>query len=153
MDEPGNLFKEEEYRLKYGPNIIVNFVKSHDLAGMIAELIQNDFDATGRRLKISFLRDSLVAESYGAKVDKNGWERLSYLLGTPDEISKEKGIGKKNFGLRSLFLVGNQIAISSGGYMTGIIIDVGARRKRIRDNTIYPNELSLRVDIHLVWFK
>ena len=147
MNKTDELFKEEEFQQKLGPNIIEQFVKSHDLAGMIAELIQNDFDAKSRRLRIRFMEDRLVAESYGLKVDKKGWERLSYWLGVGEDAAKTGGIGRKNFGLRALFLVGDRITISSGGYKTALVFNWGARKKKIRDNATYPVGLSFRLEI------
>ena len=141
MDE---LFRQTEYQQKLGPNIIEQWVTSHDLAGMIAELIQNDFDAKSRTLRLQFQADRLVAESYGLRMEEDGWARLSFWLGVSQDAAKTESIGKKNFGLRSLFLVGDRIAVSSGGHRTGLDMDLGARRDKITDNATYPPGLSFR---------
>lgn len=146
MDNENELFKEGEFIQKLGPNIIEQFVKSHDPIGMIAELIQNDFDAKSRKTKIHFQEDRLVVSGYGTKINKKGWERLSYWLGVGQEFEKKGGIGKKNFGLRSLFIVSNRLIISSGGYKTALDIERGARQKKIKETIIYQENFSFRLE-------
>ncbi|MDO8727103.1 MAG: hypothetical protein Q7J35_13625 [Candidatus Methanoperedens sp.] len=146
MDNEDELFKEGEFSQKLGPNIIEQFVKSHDLIGMIAELIQNDFDAKSRITKIHFQKDRLIITGYGMKIDKKGWERLSYWLGVGQESEKKGDIGRKNFGLRSLFLISNTIIISSGGYKTALDIERGARREKIKVTAIYQEDSSFKLE-------
>jgi hypothetical protein len=146
MDNEDELFKEGEFNQKLGPNIIEQFVISHDLIGIVAELIQNDFDAKSRKTKIHFQKDKLVVTGYGIKIDKEGWERLTYLLGVRPESEKRKGIGKKNFGIRSLFLISNTLIISSGGYKTALDFKKGARKKKIKETAIYQEDSSFRLE-------
>ena len=146
MDNEDELFKEGEFRQKLGRNIIEQFVKSHDLIGMIAELIQNDFDAKSRRTKIHFQKDRLVVTGYGIKIDRKGWERLSYWLGVGQEYEKKGGIGRKNFGLRSLFLISNTLVISSGGYKTALDVERGARQEKIKVTAIYQEDSPFRLE-------
>ena len=147
MDNETELFKKGEFEHKLGPNIIEQFVKSHDLIGMIAELIQNDFDAKSRKTKIHFQEDRLVVNGSGIEIDTKGWERLSYWLGVGQDLAKKGGIGKKNFGLRSLFIIGNRLVISSGGYKTALDMEMGARQKRIKETTIYPDNFPFRLEV------
>jgi hypothetical protein len=146
MDNEDELFKEGEFSQKLGPNIIEQFVKSHDLIGMIAELIQNDFDAKSRITKIHFQKDRLIITGYGMKIDEKGWKRLSYWLGVGQESEKKGDIGRKNFGLRSLFLVSNTIIISSGGYKTALDIERGARKEKIKVTSIYQEDSSFKLE-------
>ena len=118
---------EEGFRTVIGSSVVDEFVAGHSLSDVLRELVQNEFDAGGNRLTITFRDNALSISGNGEPIDPSGWSRLSAILGTgraignrngQDEIfPKENGIGSKNFGLRSLFLIGNRIHISSNGIM------------------------------------
>lgn len=117
--------KKLELRHDYGDSIIAEFVSGHDHAAVLRELVQNEYDAGGSRLKVIFDNDELHISGNGNPIDAEGWKRLSVMLGTGQigrsdrTIAKKvNGIGSKNFGLRSLFLYGDQIYIRSGGLQT-----------------------------------
>ena len=78
----------------------------------------------------------LEVHGNGRVIDQAGWRRLSVMLGTGrvvgenrDVPQKVNGIGSKNHGLRSLFLIGNEIYIRSGGYQTVLDLRRGALRE------------------------
>lgn len=117
--------KKLELRYDYGDSVMAEFVSGHDHAAVLRELVQNEYDAGGSRLKVVFDNDELRISGNGNPIDADGWKRLSVMLGTGQigrsdrTIAKKvNGIGSKNFGLRSLFLYGNQIYIRSGGLQT-----------------------------------
>src|SRR5262249_44711765 len=100
------------------------FVAGHDASDVLRELVQNEFDGGGDQLRITFDEDSLYVTGKGPGIDAAGWERLSVIIGTGQMIGeaaaervapKSNGIGSKNFGLRTLFLFGDVIYVSSGG--------------------------------------
>ena len=116
---------EEEFRTVIGSSVVDQFVAGHSLSDVLRELVQNEYDAGGNKLTITFGDNALRISGNGKPIDASGWLRLSAILGTgrvigdgnehDDIVPKENGIGSKNFGLRSLFLIGNRIYIRSNG--------------------------------------
>ena len=114
-------------------SVLEDFVLSHEPSDVLRELVQNEFDAGGTKIEFLFGRDSLTVLGNGKPVDAPGWKRLSVVLGRgrvagSDRVIEPKvnGIGSKNFGLRSLFLYGDQIFIRSGGRQTVLDLFQGA---------------------------
>ena len=113
-------------RTQIGASIVEQFVAGHDASDVLRELVQNEFDGGGDRLTVTFGADALVVTGNGRNIDSNGWKRLSVIIGTGRVVGegaegsvapKTNGIGSKNFGLRSLFLFGDQIYVRSGGHV------------------------------------
>jgi hypothetical protein len=109
----------------YGNSVLAEFVSGHDHAAVLRELVSNEYDASGRQMQVAFGTDELRIIGNGNRIDTAGWKRLSVMLGTGQVggsgrtiAQKVNGIGSKNFGLRSLFLFGDQIYIRSGGFQT-----------------------------------
>jgi hypothetical protein len=110
-----------------GSSIVEQIVIGHTPADVLRELVQNEFDAHGHRIQVTFGSDHLNVAGSGKPVDKAGWGRLSVILGTGVVIGsnadgrevrpKENGIGSKNLGLRTLFLFGDRIYLRSSGKM------------------------------------
>lgn len=114
-----------DLRYNYGNSIVAEFVSGHNHADVLRELIQNEYDAKGSRLQVTFDTDELRISGNGSPIDAAGWKRLSVMLGTGQVGSsgttiaqKVNSIGSKNFGLRTLFLYGDHIYIRSGGLQT-----------------------------------
>lgn len=114
----------EGYETKIGGSIIDQFVVGHDATDVLRELVQNEFDADGDVMAVTFGADQLSISGSGRPINKKGWQRLDVVIGTGRvagntsgaEIEpKENGIGSKNFGLRSLFLFGDRIFVRSNG--------------------------------------
>src|SRR6266566_4584532 len=127
-----------ELRYNYGNSVVAEFVSGHDHADVLRELVQNEFDAGGGRLQVAFGTDELRICGNGSPIDAAGWKRLSVMLGTgqvgssgPTIAQKVNGIGSKNFGLRSLFLYGDQIYIRSGGFLTVLDFLLGTLPKPV----------------------
>ena len=118
---------EGEFRPAFGSSVVDEFVAGHSLTDVLRELVQNEFDAGGGSLTITFSDSVLTISGNGRPIDSKGWVRLSPILGTgrvvgdqrglAEILPKENGIGSKNFGLRSLFLIGNRIHVRSNGKM------------------------------------
>jgi len=84
---------------------------------IIIELIQNELDAGSKHTIISFKSNKLICEGNGKQIESAGWERLKYVLGAGGEVdAKIDGIGVKNHGLRSAFLIGDEISVQSIGH-------------------------------------
>ncbi len=118
-------FNKLDLRYNYGNSIVAEFVSGHNHADVLRELVQNEYDAKGSRLQVTFDTDELRISGNGSPIDAAGWKRLSVMLGTGQVGSsgttiaqKVNGIGSKNFGLRTLFLYGDQIHIRSDGFQT-----------------------------------
>lgn len=111
-------------RTRIGASIVEQFVAGHNPGDVLRELVQNEFDGGGDRLDVSFGAEALDVVGNGRGITTDGWKRLSVIVGTGrvvgddegDRVApKTNGIGSKNFGLRSLFLFGNEIFVRSRG--------------------------------------
>jgi hypothetical protein len=112
-----------QFETAIGSSVVEQIVIGHTPGDVLRELVQNEFDAGGHRMTVTFGSNHLNIAGSGKPVDKAGWERLSVILGTGLVIGsrgasrevqpKENGIGSKNFGLRSLFLFGDRIYLRS----------------------------------------
>ena len=125
---------------RVGESMLAEWVIGYDPAAVLRELAQNEYDAGGSWLQVSFGKDVLEVTGNGFPIDKNGWRRLSVMLGTghvhgsEDEVAaKTNGIGSKNFGLRSLFLFGDQIYVRSNGRQMVLDLARGTPRDPIPD--------------------
>jgi hypothetical protein len=109
---------------RIGASVVEQFVAGHNPGDVLRELVQNEFDGGGNHLSVIFGTDVLDVVGNGRGVTSDGWKRLSVIVGTGRVMGegeaervapKSNGIGSKNFGLRSLFLFGNEIFVRSGG--------------------------------------
>jgi hypothetical protein len=130
---------ELDFRFRVGTSLVVEFAVSHTPADVLRELVQNEYDAGGTELAIDFGQDALAVRGNGKTIDNAGWKRLSVMLGhglvagtAADRIQpKVNGIGSKNFGLRSLFLLGDRVHVMSGGRRTILDRTEGALAKTL----------------------
>ena len=109
------------YQYYVAESVVEQFALSHTPAAILRELVQNEYDAKGYELGVHFGSQQLVITGNGNPIDAAGWERLRVMLGTgwvPNSDTyiepKRSSIGSKNFGLRSLFTVGDEIKVYSG---------------------------------------
>ncbi len=114
--------------------------RSHTPADGLRELVQNEYDAGGASIVVDFGSDALVVRGSGAPIDRRGWQRLGVMLGTGlvggsgERVApKVNGVGSKNFGLRSLFLFGDRIYVSSAGRLTVLDRTAGALDRPLAD--------------------
>jgi hypothetical protein len=116
--------RDDGYATKIGGSIIDQFVLGHEPADVFRELVQNEFDADGDEMAVTFGIDNLSITGTGKPINKKGWERLDVVIGTGRVAGdleaamiepKGNGIGSKNFGLRSLFLFGDVFYVRSNG--------------------------------------
>jgi hypothetical protein len=114
------------FKQRIASSFVEEFVAGHDAGDVLRELVQNEFDAGGTQVSLTFGTSSLTVVGNGRPIDAKGWSRLDVVIGTGSVIGgasgdsvqpKENGIGSKNFGLRSLFLFGNRIHVRSNGRM------------------------------------
>ena len=92
---------------------------------------------------MTFGADALNIVGNGRDITSDGWKRLSVIVGTGRVMGegegervapKSNGIGSKNFGLRSLFLFGDEIFVRSGGHVC--VLDLRTLETgRIRDQS------------------
>ena len=114
--------EELTYEFYVAESAVPQFAVSHTPTAILRELVQNEYDAGGQNLGVHFGSERLVITGNGYSIDAAGWERLRVMLGTgwvPNTDiyiePKNSSIGSKNFGLRSLFTVGDEIKVYSGG--------------------------------------
>ena len=131
---------ELSYEFSIAQSVLEDFVLSHDPSDVLRELVQNEFDAEGTKIEFLFGSNSLTVLGNGKPVDAAGWRRLSVVLGRGRVAGSERviepkvnGIGSKNFGLRSLFLYGDQIFIRSGGRQTVLDLFQGVLPQPLRE--------------------
>jgi len=129
-----------KFDFRIGESVLIEFARAHDPAAILRELIQNEYDAGGSRLEVSFGDDGLTIKGNGAPVDRKGWLRLSVVMGTgriggSNDVVRPKvnGIGEKNFGLRSLFVIGDELWIRSNGWQTVLHCERGSLPHPIPD--------------------
>jgi hypothetical protein len=127
---------------RFGSSVLIEYVRAHTYADVVRELVQNEYDAGGRSMEVRFDDDKVTIMGTGRVIDKAGWARLSLMLGTGrvagsnvEVAPKANGIGSKNFGLRSLFLLGDRIHVRSGGRLTILDLVEGALDTPIPDQT------------------
>jgi hypothetical protein len=125
--------------------VVEQFAHGHTVSDVLRELVQNEYDGHGRSLSIEFGEEGLDVRGSGESIDRAGWQRLSVMLGTGhvagddrEVAPKSNGIGSKNHGLRSLFLIGDQIYVRSGGLQTLLDLRRGAPRQAIPDGSKPP---------------
>lgn len=115
---------DDGYATKIGGSIVDQFVLGHEPTDVLRELVQNEFDADGEVMAVTFGTEQLSISGSGRPINKKGWDRLDVVIGTGRVAGdlagakiepKENGIGSKNFGLRSLFLFGDRIYVRSNG--------------------------------------
>lgn len=106
-----------------GPAAVGQFLREVSLVDLVVELVQNDLDAGATRTSIDFGEHGLVCEGDGEALNGKAWARLESVIGAGGDIeSKKGGIGSKNHGLRSLFLLGDRIGIQSDGLRTDLTL-------------------------------
>jgi hypothetical protein len=94
-------------------------------------MIVNDLDAGATKTKVEFRRDLIRVTGNGEPVTDDGWERLAVLQGAGRRVAhKVGGIGIKNHGLKTGFLIGDQITISSGGRYSRQVINKNENESR-----------------------
>lgn len=133
----------EDLKLDFriGETVLEQFARAHDPGAILRELIQNEYDAGGSRLEVVFGHEGLTIKGDGQPIDKKGWLRLSVVLGTGKVpgtsefvTPKANGIGEKNFGLRSLFVIGDELFVRSNGWQTVLNRERGSLPTPIPDD-------------------
>jgi hypothetical protein len=141
-------------RTRIGSSFIEQFVAGHDASDVLRELVQNEYDGGGATLTLTFGSRSLEVAGTGRSIDRNGWERLSVIVGTGNVMGsqqaevvapKENGIGSKNFGLRSLFRFGDEIHVRSGGQVA--LLDLQTQETGRERDPAWRGESGVRVHV------
>ncbi|NPT54900.1 DUF3883 domain-containing protein [Paraburkholderia elongata] len=141
-------------RTRIGSSFIEQFVAGHDASDVLRELVQNEYDGGGETLTLTFGSRSLEVAGTGRNIDRNGWERLSVIVGTGNVMGsrqaemvapKENGIGSKNFGLRSLFRFGDEIHVRSGGQVA--LLDLQTQETGRERDPAWLGEKGVRVHV------
>lgn len=103
--------------------VVGQFLRDVDLADLVVELVQNELDAGATRTVIDFGERALTCEGDGRPFDRKGWLRLESVLGAGGDVeAKKDGIGSKNHGLRSAFLLADRIGVQSGGLRADLTV-------------------------------
>ena len=143
---------DDGFETRMGSAIVEEFVAGHDATDVLRELVQNEFDAGGETMSVTFGVSGLTVSGTGRAIDKEGWKRLNVVMGTGRVVgdkagavirAKQNGIGSKNFGLRSLFLFGDRIYVRSAGRMA--VLDL----PRLGTQVVKDPSSSRRKGIHI----
>jgi hypothetical protein len=96
---------------RVGESVLIEFARAHEPAAILRELIQNEYDAGGSRLEVSFGDNGLTIKGNGAPVDHKGWLRLSVIMGTgringSNDVVRPKvnGIAERTLGFAHFLL-------------------------------------------------
>jgi len=139
---------------RIGSSFIEQFVAGHDAIDVLRELVQNEYDGGGEKLKLTFGSRSLEVAGTGKGIDRGGWKRLSVIVGTGNVMGsrdgdsvaqKPNGIGSKNFGLRSLFLFGDEIHVRSGGQVA--LLDLQTQETGRERDPAWRREKGVRIHV------
>ena len=76
---------EGGFRTRIGASIVEEFVAGHDASDVLRALVQNEFDAGGNRVSVSFGATALAISGNSGPIDASRWSRL--FLGTLGEWS------------------------------------------------------------------
>jgi hypothetical protein len=116
--------------------------------------VQNEYDGGGETLTLTFGSRSLEVIGTGRNIDRNGWKRLSVIVGTGKVMgsqqteavpAKENGIGSKNFGLRSLFRFGDAIHVRSAGQVA--LLDLQTQETGRERDIYWLDEKGVRLHV------
>ena len=136
MSPAGISIEDLPLRFEVANSVVEQVAQSHAPIDILRELAQNEYDAGGHELRVNFESDRLIITGTGNPIDAAGWKRLGVMLGTGwvqnlDTYVEPKvsSIGSKNFGLRSLFTLGDEIWVTSGGKWSVL---------HCREGTLYP---------------
>jgi hypothetical protein len=117
------------------PAVVSQFLGELSLLDLVIELVQNDLDAGATRTEIVFGPQAITCRGDGSPIDSAGWNRLRYVLGAGSVVvAKREGMGSKNHGLRSAFLIGDRILVQSAGQR----IDLTVRGSSSQPDEFYP---------------
>ncbi|WP_444633947.1 hypothetical protein [Cupriavidus oxalaticus] len=117
------------------PAVVSQFLGELSMLDLVIELVQNDLDAGATRTEIVFGPEAITCCGDGSPIDSAGWNRLKYVLGAGSVVvAKREGMGSKNHGLRSAFLLGDQILVQSAGQR----IDLTVRGKSSQPDDFFP---------------
>jgi hypothetical protein len=115
--------------------VVGQFLTDLTAFDVVVEFIQNELDAGSTKTKITFGSEALICEGNGKTIDATGWDRLRYVLGAGGDVApKVGGIGAKNHGLRSAFLLGDNIIVQSDGHR----IDLTVRGAETNPSKFFP---------------
>ena len=145
---------ERGFRTKIGASLVEEFVAGHTATDVLRELAQNEFDAGGDNMSLLFGQSDVLISGSGRPIDKKGWLRLDAVIGTGrvagDESHaviepKQNSLGSKNFGLRSLFLLGDRIFVRSAGQMA--VLDLPKLGTQIVQDPASKGQLGVRIHV------
>jgi hypothetical protein len=136
MDSPRLIVREGRPEVLIDvPGVVGQFLTDLTPFDVVVEFIQNELDAGSTKTNITFGSEALICEGNGKPIDVTGWNRLRYVLGAGGDVTpKAGGIGAKNHGLRSAFLLGDTIIVQSASNR----IDLTVRGDETNSSRFYP---------------
>src|SRR5688500_11776474 len=87
--------EEDMLRHAYGDSILLGMVEKHGPADVLRELVQNEYDAEGRHMQVTFGVSNLRITGKGKPIDPPGWLRLSLTMGTGVDPTTRRRIRPK----------------------------------------------------------
>jgi hypothetical protein len=126
------------------PAVVGQFLIDLTLSDLVIELVQNELDAGSPNTTITFGENALICEGHGMPIDRSGWKRLRQVLGAGGEVDpKIGGIGSKNHGLRSAFLLGDTIIVQSAGKRIDLTVRGDLQKPARFYPAVWPEERDL----------
>ncbi len=65
-----------ELRHRFGDSVLLEFIRGHGPSAILRELVQNEYDAGGSRLEVTFGESGFEVTGNGTPIDRKGWRRL-----------------------------------------------------------------------------
>src|SRR4051812_47618993 len=81
--------------------VLEEFAQGHSIGDVLRELVQNEYDAQGRSLTVTFGKHGLEVHGTGRVIDTAGWRRLSVMLGTGRVVGADREVPQKMNGIGS----------------------------------------------------
>ena len=64
---------ELELEFRVGDSVLMQFVRGHDATAVFTELVQNEYDAGGKKLEVNFGESYITIKGNGTPIDRKGW--------------------------------------------------------------------------------
>src|SRR5215471_922951 len=91
----------DQLTFRFANSLLDEFVLGHSFDDVLRELVQNEYDAGGTQMRVSFGADALEITGNGKPIDADGWNRLSVMLGTGNIIGDTQQVAEKANGIGS----------------------------------------------------
>src|ERR1700728_4792523 len=94
-DEEKPEVTDADFEVRLGESTLIGHALDHSPADILRELVQNEYDAGGSSIEVSFAEESLVVTGDGKGIDSKGWKRLTVILGAGAVLGTNERVDPK----------------------------------------------------------